>query len=56
MSQIAVQTQIDAIREVSRKILQSKEKSAQFLKSAGILKQSSSSRNTSKKEYTAKKK
>lgn len=55
MSQITVQAQIDAIHEVSKKVLQSKKDATRFLKAAGILKQSSISV-SHQKTHTAKKK
>jgi hypothetical protein len=39
MTQSSVQSQVDAIRKVTEKVLQSKETTIKFLKDAGILKE-----------------
>ena len=50
MTQIAIQTQVDAIKKATEKALRSKETALKFLTDAGILKDEKSSKIEKEKE------
>jgi hypothetical protein len=50
MTQISVQTQVDAIKKATEKALQSKESAKKFLLDAGILKEETASRKSKLKK------